>query len=177
MELTTKQCGTCKQAKALEEFCRSSSYKDGLNYRCRACSAEAQRKHYQNPENRKKQTARAKRQRAAREHYREMEKKRYYNHPERFAAASRKYLLRKWGLTSEQFEQMLQNQGGGCAICGATENSPGSKGKSLAVDHDHTTGKVRGLLCDKCNRALGWLGEDHQRFIRAAEYLQKHKED
>lgn len=57
------------------------------------------------------------------------------------------------GVTIAQYETMLARQGGGCAICG---NPP--KTRRLDVDHDHTTGTVRGLLCHRCNRALaGWV--------------------
>ena len=57
------------------------------------------------------------------------------------------------GVTTEVYERMLASQGGGCAICG---NEP--KTRRLHVDHDHATGRVRGLLCHRCNRVLAtWL--------------------
>jgi hypothetical protein len=60
------------------------------------------------------------------------------------------------GLSVEEYDAMLKAQGGGCAICG---NPP--KTRRLDVDHDHKTGKVRGLLCHRCNRALpNWMTGD-----------------
>ena len=68
-------------------------------------------------------------------------------------------------LTIARYEEMLAAQGGGCAICG--EEAEGS----LHVDHDHVTGKVRGLLCVRCNNALGQFQEDPALIVRALAYL------
>lgn len=81
---------------------------------------------------------------------------------------ARRTTLRQYGLTIEQFDEMSAKQGGRCAVCG----SPPRNGKAnLDVDHDHKTGKVRGLLCDVCNRAIGLLGDDAESLARAAQYL------
>lgn len=64
---------------------------------------------------------------------------------------------------------MLAAQNGGCAICGATE--PGGRTRYFPVDHCHTTGIVRGLLCTKCNRGLGLFNDDPERVARAVMYL------
>lgn len=64
---------------------------------------------------------------------------------------------------------MLEAQGGVCAICKGPETKPNAK--YLAVDHDHATGAVRGLLCNNCNRAIGLLGDDAERLIAGADYL------
>jgi hypothetical protein len=69
------------------------------------------------------------------------------------------------GVTDEQYEAMLERQGGGCAICGATP-----KTRRLHVDHEHRTGRVRGLLCHRCNRALpAWMTPTW--LLRAFGYL------
>lgn len=73
---------------------------------------------------------------------------------------------KRYGITLGVYDRMLAAQGGQCAICG-TEKA-GNKGQCFAVDHDHSTGKVRGLLCIKCNVALGWY-EQHGR--SAVSYL------
>ena len=66
-------------------------------------------------------------------------------------ARYRKYrLLRSYGITQEMYEEMLSKQSGKCALCGGP---PGKRG--LFVDHNHKTGRVRGLLCDGCNWAIG----------------------
>jgi hypothetical protein len=73
------------------------------------------------------------------------------------------------GVTTAQYEAMLAAQGGGCAICG---NPP--KTRRLDVDHDHRTGKVRGLLCHRCNRALpSWV--DEAWLAKAGQYLYNFK--
>lgn len=81
----------------------------------------------------------------------------------------------RWGLTTEQFADLLRKQGGGCAICGGTRITNGrwisGDGRDLHVDHDHVTGQIRGLLCNRCNPALGMMDDDPHRLIRAAEYL------
>lgn len=72
---------------------------------------------------------------------------------------------------------MLKNQGGVCAICGKPETSTHKSGtmKSLAVDHCHATGKVRGLLCSACNHGIGHL-KDSKEIMRAAiKYIEEHE--
>lgn len=64
---------------------------------------------------------------------------------------------------------MLADQGGLCAICRQPERT--ARNQVLAVDHDHSTGEVRGLLCSHCNRAVGLLADDPARLIRALAYL------
>lgn len=76
-------------------------------------------------------------------------------------------LMREYGLTMEQYETMLSMQENACAIC--KEKST----KNLHVDHDHETGKVRGLLCYRCNSAIGYLADNPARARDLAEYLEK----
>jgi len=80
-----------------------------------------------------------------------------------------RHLLRKFGITLDQYESMLQSQGGKCAICGKPPKKMG-----LHVDHNHRTGKVRQLLCWSCNYILGYWHEEPARFRKAAEYLERH---
>ena len=75
------------------------------------------------------------------------------------------------GLTLEEYDQLLSSQGGVCAIC-KTPPKPG--GRRLNVDHDHKTGKVRGLLCHRCNRALPWMSDSSDRLRAAADYLEQY---
>lgn len=77
--------------------------------------------------------------------------------------------LRKYGITIEQFDAMLESQGGVCAVC---------KGPALGkgryhVDHDHDTGKIRGLLCHKCNVALGMVQDSREHLTRLIQYLER----
>ncbi len=78
-------------------------------------------------------------------------------------------LRSKYGLEPVQFEYMLRQQGGRCKICGTDD--PGHGNANFSVDHCHTTGKIRGLLCTDCNIALGRL-KDNPIFVeRALSYL------
>lgn len=67
---------------------------------------------------------------------------------------------------------MLQQQRGLCAVC----QRPSRDGRSLCVDHDHKTGRVRGLLCSSCNKALGFVDDEVGILLGLALYLQQHKE-
>jgi hypothetical protein len=82
------------------------------------------------------------------------------------------------GVTKEQYYSMLEKQGGVCAICGADKSRVKDKSKNgktlmFAIDHCHTTGKIRGLLCSKCNMAIGQLGDTADSVNRAVEYLRR----
>ncbi len=82
-----------------------------------------------------------------------------------------KDLKRFYGISSSDYEEMLVKQGGVCLLC----NEECTSGKRLAVDHCHVTGKVRGLLCGKCNRGLGMFNDNIAVLLKAAEYLKLHK--
>lgn len=77
-------------------------------------------------------------------------------------------LMAKYSLAPEDFDRMLEAQGGKCAICGTSD--PG-RWDFLYVDHDHATGRVRGLLCSRCNRGIGLFGDSPGLLERAAHYL------
>jgi len=81
--------------------------------------------------------------------------------------------IRKFGITGEDYKRLLAKQGGGCAICGSTDAKDG-RGSRLFVDQDHETRTVRGLLCSKCNFAIGQLDDDTERLRRAILYLRSH---
>lgn len=85
---------------------------------------------------------------------------------------SRRASLKRYGLTPEQYEEMLEAQGGVCTICGG---APGPVGPAsvLVVDHDHETNLVRGLLCANCNSGLGYMQDNPAILERAAEYLRR----
>lgn len=80
---------------------------------------------------------------------------------------SREYYLQKtWGLTEKQYDGILAGQGGKCAICLKPPTST-----ALAVDHDHITGRIRGLLCYRCNHFLVGRHRDPELVQRIADYL------
>lgn len=82
--------------------------------------------------------------------------------------------LRKYGLTQQQWRAMSDAQGGRCALCGGEPKGWGTSYRPLHVDHCHTTGKTRALLCGECNTAIGRFGDDPQRLRAAADYLERH---
>ncbi len=82
---------------------------------------------------------------------------------------SRVSRIRMYGIDVPDYERMLEEQGGGCYICG---KKPEDK-RALDIDHDHKTGKVRGLLCSNHNRGLGLLDDNILHIIKALEYLVK----
>jgi hypothetical protein len=73
-----------------------------------------------------------------------------------------------YNMRASDYQMMLDDQNGGCAICGAKPE----KGKRLDIDHDHETGEVRGLLCGLHNRLLGMGQDDPNILRRAADYLE-----
>ncbi len=91
--------------------------------------------------------------------------------PERIAAQDRKYKLKRYGLTPEDYDRMLAEQGGVCAICGSSD--PSDRWDSFHVDHCHSTGKVRGLLCSHCNHILGKANDDPSVLLAAIQYLSR----
>lgn len=86
-----------------------------------------------------------------------------------------KDLQRDFGITLKEYSDKNIAQGGNCAICNRPESSTrNGKVKALAVDHDHTTGKIRDLLCAACNKAIGLLREDIHVMESAIAYLKRH---
>lgn len=79
-------------------------------------------------------------------------------------------IKRKYGISISEYEELLVKQNGVCAICKGTKTSSNKNGR-FCVDHDHETGKIRGLLCSNCNTALGLMKDDITRLARAIEYL------
>jgi DNA-binding transcriptional MerR regulator len=116
--------------------------------------------------------------RSGREYYERSEHRRH--------AMRRTHIRRKYGVSLEQLEAILEKQNGACAICFVpwSQCSPAKRPRStesflqfLCVDHDHYSHVVRGLLCNACNTGLGVFGEDIERIKRAISYLIRAKSD
>ena len=82
------------------------------------------------------------------------------------------HLRRLYGISSADYDQMLQDQGGRCAICKSED--PACRHSRFHVDHDHVTGSVRGLLCSHCNTALGKFKDSQSIITSALQYLAQH---
>ena len=144
-----KQCGKCKESKELSQFHKNKAAKDGLRYKCKECACEASKTwNATNPEK-----ARAKK------------KSWYAANPNK---KRDRQLKRKYGIDLNQYNQLFANQSGCCAICGKHQTEFKRK---LAVDHCHTTGEVRGLLCSNCNQGIGYLKDSDELFSAASQYL------
>lgn len=162
-----KQCKKCGVAKPLDEFYRATGTKDGRRGECRACSSEDKRRRYlADPEG---AIARVKRWQQANPDRVNATQRARRARPEVKRQARAEHLKRKFGMTIEQYEEMLAAQGGGCFICGR----PPREDISLHVDHDHTTGAIRGILCFRCNNALADFQEDVAVLAKAAAYLDR----
>lgn len=155
-----KRCTRCEQDKPLDAYRRGQGYKNGIRAECKACEAERlKRWRTANPERVKKQTAR-------RTVKQRLNGTGYFSGDPLVALQRRNsYLKRKYGITLEDEQRMREAQGGRCATCDELA--------ILHVDHCHITGKVRGLLCDNCNRAAGAVEDDPARLRALAEYMER----
>lgn len=144
VDSTTKRCYKCKTHKTLEWFSRSKREKDGLQPICKICVSSYTRK---NSEKKKQQ-----------------DRDRYHNFKDVWLNQNYK---RTYGISLEQYNEMLKQQKGTCAIC--KNKCPSAR--RLAVDHSHTTGIVRGLLCIHCNQGIGHLKDDPSLLRKAIDYL------
>jgi Recombination endonuclease VII len=165
-----KACNNCGELKSLDCFYGNPRGRGGLRPECKDCTKQRRRDWY------------------LRNREREVERVRQWAlaNPDKIAdriAAARgsaqkkladrkSHLKRKYGLSLEDYERMFAAQGGVCAIC--LETRP--EERTLHVDHDHETGAIRGLLCFRCNNAIGDLREDFDLFQRAADYLDRDDE-
>lgn len=91
----------------------------------------------------------------------------YRKNKEAMVLINRRKALARYGVTIEQYEAMYRAQNGACAICHRQNIS----GRRLAVDHHHATGKIRGLLCSRCNTGIGQFNEAPQIMAAAINYL------
>lgn len=98
--------------------------------------------------------------------FRDIENARQRTFRERTGYARDYELRSKYGITLAQWLAMVEAVGGRCEICSKNE-------EALCVDHDHESGKVRGVLCRSCNRAVGQLGDTHELLSRAVAYLKR----
>ncbi len=165
-----KTCKVCGETKPLDEFYANKGGRDGRRPDCKVCNLATRRAKYL--EDPGKYIERVQRwQRENPDRYKA--KLREYAESGKKKISDRKsHLKRKYGLTVEQYDEMLEGQGGGCAICGR----PPRDDIALHVDHDHETGVIRGLLCFTCNNALGDLNDDPERLYKAATYLDRDDE-
>lgn len=170
-------CSTCRERKSVNLF-SPSVVKKGCG-ECRDCS-KTRRKEWAKKNPDKVAEYRKTWERKNPEKKREIWRKAHHkNKDERNAKSKSRYHARKadvwakeieskYGITADEYSARLENQGGGCACCGAKQNA---SGKRLFVDHCHETGRIRGILCHNCNAGIGALGDNVEGLERAIEYL------
>jgi hypothetical protein len=165
-----KRCKVCGELKPLDDFYKAAGMRDGYRSDCKVCNLAARAERYADDPQKHIDRVQAWRE-ANPEHLRDYMRE-YRSRPERKRAAREGHLRRKYGITLEDYEATLEAQGGGCKICG----DPPPEGGSLHVDHDHVTGKIRGLLCFRCNNAIGDLRDDVDLIYRMLDYLDRDEE-
>lgn len=146
LTLSSKKCPCCGEIKPTMEFSRhKNGGKWGFHSYCKECRNK-KRKQY------------------------------HLDNPEKCKRLKRKSdLKKKYGLIPEDLERMLRDQDNKCAICGQEIFLHGSsvdKNKIARVDHNHETGKIRGLLCNDCNRGIGLLKDSPLLLANALKYLE-----
>jgi hypothetical protein len=155
-----KKCQKCEADKELKFFSKDKRSPDGKMRRCKQCMSSDYKKWYKdNPE----------KIAVLREKDKEYRKE-YYSDPKRREQYRIWYIIREYNLSEEDYLKLLEKQNNKCKIC----NKPEKSGRNLAIDHCHKTNKIRGLLCNQCNRALGYLKEDINLFEAAIKYLKEH---
>lgn len=145
-----KLCPKCNMQLSLDKF-NKSNRRDGYQTYCRECHNRMQREKYaSSPLEKVKRQIR--------------EGRRKERDP---LVAKKAELKRLYGITFEEYVEIYKKQNGVCAIC----KKECKTRKSLSVDHDHSTNAVRGLLCNRCNRAIGMFEDSKELLESAIKYL------
>jgi len=161
-----KKCTKCGIEKELSYFYKCKGGKFGVQSICKECIQKYQ------VNNREQQKEYNKNYQLTNKDKIKEDKKEYYL--ENKNKINNYYLQSKYGITLDQYNEMLKKQNNLCIICGKEETTI-IRGKllNLAIDHNHKTGKVRGLLCINCNHLLGNAKDNKQVLLNAINYLTK----
>lgn len=149
-----KKCSKCRITKPLIEFYKNRKNKTSW---CKSCYHQRDIQTYKTKEGREKKIISV----------------RNYHKTERGKLKHRRALCKKYGITLVQYNELFIIQDGVCAICQQKEIccSSGQIPDNLSIDHCHKTGKIRGLLCRRCNNLLGWANDNCILLSRAIVYL------
>lgn len=191
--INKKECDRCGIDKNLTDFHKDKARPDHHRGTCKTCIKAYQKELYKNPSPRKPAASESKKcavcgvvkpkeffglrlnGRYFRANCKKCESKRSQEwnnrNKERVSEKNRRTGLRRYyGMTEGDFDEMLKTQNGVCAICGRLSEHKAKQ--NLCVDHDHTTGAVRGLLCSFCNSAIGYLSDNPERAMNVVKYIQ-----
>jgi hypothetical protein len=167
MEIVSQTCVSCKCEKPISDFPKAKQNKSGYRGQCKTCCKAWMAGYYER--NREKAAV------AGRESYKRNRERKLYTsrrwseqNPDRVKDNLLKY---SFGIGLDDYQRMLSEQDGKCAICRTDSN----RGRAFAVDHDHATGEIRGLLCSDCNTGIGLLKDEPELLAKAIQYLQSHK--
>lgn len=143
VDSTHKECSWCSEIKLHSEFHKDRNAPSGLTYYCISCATAKTRAHHQRTKNI--------------EDYQRRKRNSYYK--------------MTYGISLNDYEEILQAQRNQCAICGVALKSTGTH---THLDHDHHTGRIRGVLCTNCNRGLGHFKDNLSILEKAIEYLRNY---
>ena len=152
MKPAEKLCPDCKVNKPVASFGPHKATKDRLQWSCRECATRRRSESRKRNIERHHEVQRAWRRR-------NVEKRQLYD---------LRQIAKRFGIEKAQYFAMVLAQNGVCRICGKHESITGRR---LSVDHDHTSGRVRGLLCSNCNLGIGYFYDDPELLRRAAQYI------
>ena len=156
LSMETKRCSHCKETKTLDQFYKAAKGSKGRHSYCNPCQTIRQREwRAKNPEKSRKRS-------------REANKRLRALHPERYRDSQLRSL---YGIGVAEWQEMHDAQNGVCLICAEPPGKSG-RAKNLHVDHCHETGRVRGLLCTRCNTALGLFRDNPDLLRLATAYLE-----
>jgi formylmethanofuran dehydrogenase subunit E len=159
IEILSKRCSKCNELRDIRFFNRGKECKDGYRGVCKVCrknNTDAEKAYYV--------LHKEEINRRGRMWYR-------HNKDRHKRLSEKRHLFKKYGITPEKVEQMRLNQSNRCAICKHEFQNK----KDRHIDHDHSNGKIRELLCSKCNVGIGMFGDDTSLLSTAIEYLNKWK--
>lgn len=158
--MVKKKCTKCLKLKQLTDFNICKANPDGFQFACKTCKKTWYKRHYK--VNRAKMIAKTVK-------YRKEHKEEWLKYSADYRKINKekirfKKILKIYNLTQEEYQNIFLNQDQKCAICKKKDFYP-------AIDHNHITGKVRGILCMNCNSGIGNLGDSIERIEAALNYL------
>lgn len=157
-----KKCSKCGEIKEISLFPKQDAIK--IMSHCKECRKKYNKQHRQKDIEKTRQNDRNRYKKNA-EHRREYARNYRKNNPEKTRET---HLKSKYGITTSDYNNMLNNQNNKCAVC---ERDMNDYGKVFCVDHNHTTNKIRGLVCDPCNYGIGFYEKHKDKYIK---YLLKY---